>query len=467
MVEVEYAMEHLLKAGKLKPIGIILVAAIITLAAGFSGLAYPSTYSPVYVLIVVAAVVVLAVWLWHPTWALYTAIFIVFLPAGLIPASLQSTLNRVITVVAFAIWLFDLLLRRKRVSLTGSAIWMLVFITWSLLTFFWVENLTAAKIILQVYIMRFLLFVLLIPNQIRTLSNLKGLLTTMAVSGWLFLVVSLAVLIQQGYTPGLRFKAYDVNENEAGLLTMVMMLGVLWLVSQPWKRYRMFGVSLAYAFITLTMGLVAVSGSRGSAISLFITLLFFLFWRSSRPWGKFGFLILLVAILILPALFTTTLERFTSANGTLLGGREALWLAAWSVIQNHPLRGVGIGGSAYAILPYLGMHPSAGGVEGLSAHNPVLVVWSETGLIGLFSYLGVLISAMAAFVKQYLRYKTQDIQERFLPYFALVASVFAGYLASWIKGGGMQTGYLFFLLIGLLLIPSGLDRREVLGAEAK
>ncbi len=455
-------MEQIRKFVRIKPIWPPLITLAAALAAGLSGLAYPSTYSPLYVLGLIVITAVFVFWLWRPTWALYTAIFIVFLPSGLMSASLQSTLNRSITIVAFAIWLFDTIIQRRKILFNSTAILMLAFIAWSLMTFFWVQNLDAAKIILQVYIMRFLLFVFLIPNQMRTLKSLNGLLFTMAASGCVFLLISMVSLIQQGYTPGMRFKAYDVNENEAGLLTMVMMLGILWMASRTWKHSQTLRTVIAGTFIAVSMAFIALSGSRGSAISLFITLLVFLFWRSSRPWGNFGFFILLVAIIILPTLFTTTIQRFMNTSDTLLGGREALWLAAWRVICEHPIRGVGIGGSAYAILPYLGMLPSEGGIEGISAHNPILVVWSETGILGITLYLGVLVSAVGLFVKQYWRYKKLDPHEKFTPYFALVASVFSGYMASWIKGGGMQTGYIFFLLIALLLIPDGLDAREVL-----
>ncbi len=455
-------MEQLLKFVRIKPIWVLLVTLVAVMAAGLSGLAYPSTYSPLYFLGLILITVVFIIWLWKPAWALYTAIVIVFLPAGLIPASLQSNLNRSIVIVAFVIWLFDIIIQRRKLLFSSTAILMLMFITWSLLTFFWVKNLDAAKIILQVYIMRFLLFVFLIPNQIRTLKNLNGLFFTLTVSGWVFLLFSIASLIQQGYTPGMRFKAYDVNENEAGLLTLVMMLGVLWMASQPSRHYQTLRVIAAFAFMAISMGFVAISGSRGSAISLFITLLVFLLWRSSRLWGKFGFLLLFLAVIMFPMLFTTTLERFTSMTDGLLGSREVLWAAAGQVISKHPIVGVGIGGSPYAILPYLAVPPSSGGIDGTSIHNPVLVIWSETGVFGLVLYLGILLSAMGSFVNQYLYYRKLDISQTLIPYFALVSSVFLGYMASWIKGGGMQTGYIYFLLISLLLIPASLDPREVI-----
>ena len=96
-------------------------------------------------------------------------------------------------------------------------------------------------------------------------------------------------------------------------------------------------------------------------------------------------------------------------------------------------------------------------------HNPILTVWSETGIPGIILYLGILVSAIWSFAKQYLRYKKRDAGEKFTPYFSLVASVFLGYMVSWFKGGGMQTHFTYFLLLALLLIPSGMDIDEILG----
>jgi hypothetical protein len=39
------------------------------------------------------------------------------------------------------------------------------------------------------------------------------------------------------------------------------------------------------------------------------------------------------------------------------------------------------------------------------------------------------------------------------PYFALVCSAFVGYMFSWIKGGGMESDFSYFLMLALLLIP--------------
>ena len=141
-----------------------------------------------------------------------------------------------------------------------------------------------------------------------------------------------------------------------------------------------------------------------------------------------------------------------------------LWQAAWEMIRENPLGGVGIGNARLSILPYLNM---ANTIEGVSAHNPILVIWSETGLLGILLYLGILISAVISFSKQYLYYKGINVCHPWIPYFAFVSSVFLGFMASWFKGGGMEMAHSYFFMLALLLIPSGLESNRSLSSVEK
>jgi O-antigen ligase len=137
-----------------------------------------------------------------------------------------------------------------------------------------------------------------------------------------------------------------------------------------------------------------------------------------------------------------------------LGGRETLWIAGLQLIGKHPLTGVGIGNAGHSIIQFLNI---ASNQTSESIHNPILLIWSETGLIGIILYLGTPISAAIAFMKQYLHYRNIDVDHPFTLYFAFVSSYFLGYLASWVKGGGAETAFAYFFMVALLLIPSGLD----------
>ena len=161
------------------------------------------------------------------------------------------------------------------------------------------------------------------------------------------------------------------------------MVGVIWLAVRFPNPHRKFWIILSFIFVPLSFVLITLSGSRGSAISWLITMLVLLLWRQTRPWGIAGFLILFVAVILMPLIISTTIERFlVTTRDTLLGGREALWQAAWLLIRDRPLTGVGIGNASYAMMIYVRMFRSALGSDWASIHNPILAVWVDVSLPG-------------------------------------------------------------------------------------
>lgn len=461
-------MEQLQTIVNDRRIKLVVLTIAVTVAAGLSGLIYPSDYAPLLVLGVCLLAVMICLYLWRPELALYTTLFVILLPAGLIPQGYQSLLNRFLTLLTFGIWCFEIIFRRRKAILTTSSILMLGFILWSGITIFWVEHLSSALTDIQMYIMRCLLFLILIPNEIRTRGKLDGLLKTLALVGWILIISSIVTILQQGYTPGTRFKLLEANENAVGTLALVASLGVLWLASQRSRPSTLPANVLTFFYIIFMIGLIAVSGSRGSMLSLLIVLLSFSYWRLTRSWSRVILGTILIILIVVPGTFLTTFERFTqnsSDNLAALGGRAVIWSAAWQVILDHPFGGVGIGGSTYAILPYLWAKSVHVGRDSVAMHNPMLTIWSETGIPGLLLYFSVLVSAIWSFINQYYRYKKLDIQRKFISYYALVSSIFLGYMASWIKGGGAETDHMYFLLIAFLLIPSNLNINELVRSD--
>lgn len=400
------------------------------------------------------------IWLQRPVWAAYAALLLVLLPTGLIPPDLHSTLNRVVTVAAAVVWLFSILARDGRVRWNPTTILMLAFLGWSTLSLLWAENLDASTTILQAYVLRLALFLLIIPSQIRTKRDLDGFMTVLALSGWILMAASAVTVLREGYTPGTRLRVLGTNENELGMLALVTLTGVLWQAVQIQPRPRWMKQLGAGVFIAGTIGLVAASGSRGSALSLVAMLLTLVVLKPTRGWGALGWLLLALGAISLPVLFATTVERFTVVGGdTLLGGREALWQAAWQMIRDHPVAGVGIGNAPHALVPYLRSLRSVIGMEAAAIHNPVLTILAETGVLGVLLYLGVLGTAIWSFIRQY--WHRQALTSP-LPraYFALGAAIFMGYMVTWIKGGGVESDHTYFLMLALLLIPSCLDAGE-------
>ena len=435
-------------------VGLILLAIMASLVAGASPFVLASPLSPLIVGGAAVATALGIILLQNPVWALYVVTFIHLLPRGLIPGNLYSILANLVLLLALLSWLLKTGFHRQRIVWTSTGLLMIVFWVWSFFTLSWAHNLALGRQALVRYTINFLLLLLTV-NQVNSLQPLDGLMSTLALNGWILVLFGIGTLLLQGYQAGARLEVLEMNQNLFGVLLVFAMPGVLWHATRSSERQRTSRMSLGFLFISLTLILIAFSGSRGSALSALTTLLAFGLWKPTRSWGKVGLLILAVAVISAPFIFSTIIDRFSGELGTL-GGRTAIWEATWLVIQEHPWHGVGIGNARESVLPYLAMFASTRERESRSIHNPLLETWSNVGLPGLLMYLGILGSAMWSFVRQYCRCRKTGRRSLEL-YFALISCTFAGYMLSWIKGGGMGNHPTYFLLLALLLIPSRLD----------
>jgi O-antigen ligase len=437
---------------------LIVLAFVLAIIIAASFFVFPTIYAPLYVFAGVMAVLCLIIWLRKPIWALYFTIFLVLLPDSLIPAQLNSYMNRVATVISLAVWVAYAIRERRKVIITKSTLFILFFILWAAITLLWAENFDYGWDILQRYVLRLVLFLLLIINEIDSKKNLNGFMYTLALSGLLLVIVSGISILTQGYSSGSRLSVLGENENGLGLSLLISLQGVLWWALQPSKHNNLVKKFLAAIFFLAAIGITGLSGSRGTAISLVATLGVFLLWKLTRPWGVFGFLIIGCGVLLAPILFSTTIARFLGTTGeSMLGGREALWVAGWDLIKDHLITGVGIANSQFRVTPYLasfgGIDLSLLRIESSPVHNPIIAIWADTGLIGLSIYLIAFFTPVVSFIKKYIQYR-RTMNRTLLAYYAIVSSVFIGYILSWIKGGGMESDFTYFLMIGLLWIPS-------------
>lgn len=450
----------MLRTTRLVPIGLASLAILLSLAAGVSALVFKSALAPLVVVAGVLAVLFAFVLLGKPIWTLYILVFVGFLPgdiAELIPVTIVARyLFMLVALLAGFLWLLDTTLHRRKIIFTGPVLLTSGFVIWCITSLLWAPDMTLGRQTMTPLLIFFAFMVILI-NQIDSAKALDGLMLTLALAGWMLVVAGMGTVLVEGYTPGVRLKVLGINENAYAMQLMLVMPGPLWQASRNNGRWMMLKQGQALVYFLSTMALVALSGSRGGAISLGIILLAFCCWRSTRVWGLLGILIIVLGLAMAPLLFSTTLERFAVTEGdTLLGGREILWEAAWDMIVDNPWLGAGFGNARQELLAYVSALQGTGGAEKAPAHNPVLQIWAEVGLPGLLIYLSIMGSAAWQLIRRYLLCRQFDLQD-LVPYFALMSSTFLGYLVSWIKGGGAELAFTFFLMMGLLDIPSYLD----------
>ena len=163
-------------------------------------------------------------------------------------------------------------------------------------------------------------------------------------------------------------------------------------------RGRAWGWCLAAAVLGLA---VVLGGARAAWLTLALVLLA-TGWRVLGPARLAGFgaaaLLALVALyLASPPLqqrvARTALALQADAGGIdgALSGRGRIWRGALCMAREHPLNGVGVRGFRRA---WAGCDPAPaqetlwGGGEALHAHQLVLELLSETGVLGLLAWLG-------------------------------------------------------------------------------
>lgn len=441
-------------------VGFVALAVLVAVAAGISSVVFHSGYYPEIISFSLVVVIAAVSFLVKPSLLIYLTILVIFLPLGIFTAEIQSLLNRSLTVLTFGIWLVDLLLRRRKIIWNTASTFMLGFILWSVVTLFWAGHLDVGLTTIQMYALRFLLFIFLLPNLIREKKDLDGLMKVLALSGWIMMVAGIIQIIQKGYISGSRFQILQMNENEMGLLVLVSLMGIIWplVQSSPGKKGTVFAKYLIFfIYLLLATVLVIISGSRGNTISLGIIFLCFAIWKRTRRWTIFLLIVGLMILIFTPGLFTTVVDRFlVQRYDTPLGGREVLWEGAWRMILDRPLGGAGIGNSAYDLLRYVANFPVDDPYRTwASIHNPILTVWADTGLFGILLYLGILAGAFLPFARNLLKL-TKERQNKEVYQYALIFSVFLGFMASWIKGGGMEVHHSYYLMIALLIITTSI-----------
>jgi len=183
------------------------------------------------------------------------------------------------------------------------------------------------------------------------------------------------------------------------------------------------------------LGFVAllVTGSRSAWLAWGIGMLcFYLFakrWQlkvvidpqlSRLRWVVIGFLLVVVAVLVVPRIASTvhTLEPYGSSTGRLGLIREA-----WEVIRSYPVFGVGLSVDVYAfyrrsqslhtLLPMYFPEP---------VHNGFIQLLMASGLVGFVPYLLVVV----AFVRELL----WDVERVFGKKKIYAAAIFAAFLGS-------------------------------------
>ncbi len=355
----------LLRAG-----GIVLLAVVVTIAVTYENFA----------LAAVTLILPLAL-MWPAEFALGAFAFLTPLQPLLTITAEGTTLNWFVGAAAGILLLATGFLSGRFEAPSLPAYWWAAFMGWSMLTLAWAVTLPKGRVITAISL--FLLYVVIACYRIsrRELA-------------FVFLMTILGGVVASayswfGFVQGLTVDARATLVSEeraaspnffASSLLLPLSLAVGYFLSRNSRRIKMLslgGVGVLGFTIFLTM-------SRGALVALFALTLVYCFRFRLAPRVLVPALVLGVLILLSPELLFVRIEESVASRAQ---GRWDIWKAGLEALKHHWILGAGLSNFAAVYQQYAGV---ASNFQGYlrSPHNVYLGVWVETGLIGLFTFLG-------------------------------------------------------------------------------
>jgi O-antigen ligase len=217
-------------------------------------------------------------------------------------------------------------------------------------------------------------------------------------------------------------------------------------------RFKVLGVSAfgwgAWA-ILLTM-------SRGGLLALVVSTILFCVAASRQRKSLLAVPCFVSAAVLLFGFYTGFGSRF-SDDGGAAAARVPLAFTALEIIRDHPLLGIGADNFTTVVGHYAYVRTFRGDWLA-TVHNKYLLVWSETGLIGLAAFLWLLTSSLRA---SWRGWKRRD--PLFAPLYLGFGVALAGEMVQMaVEPFNMRSSVQLLLLIVALLVA--MEAQEITAA---
>jgi O-antigen ligase len=192
---------------------------------------------------------------------------------------------------------------------------------------------------------------------------------------------------------------FGKNQNDLGINLAISIMTFFSIYFENKLKLLRIKYLIFFTFPLMLIFLVR-TGSRVAFISLFISLIVFFVLRRTKIKGLKLFTSLLLFVLFSFAweLYfknTYVAERLTkSIDEGDLSGRDLIWVAAFEIITNNPLIGIGETGYAKEIEPILEYFSSP--------HNVIIEVLCYTGVVGLILFMFFFIKTIKCGLRAYL-----------------------------------------------------------------
>lgn len=165
----------------------------------------------------------------------------------------------------------------------------------------------------------------------------------------------------------------------------------LGLMLTPTRRSYRWLASIAFSVGALTLALTLTRGAWGGfLVATGITLLYA--WRQGWISAAVPIMLTLLGVVLILVLRDDIVARVTAFDNASAQARLPLMDLAFRMIKDHPILGLGANNFAASMDQYLTIDFSQEWI--FTVHNKYLLVWSETGIIGLAAFIWVMVAAV-------------------------------------------------------------------------
>lgn len=340
--------------------------------------------------------------------------------------------------------------------------WLFVpFLIWALFGFLVSSNGLRVLSVWQSYFAGMVMFVFSY-NAISNKKQIQNLIVSFIVWGVVQSLIEFWVLFQLGglqsgmvgllLQKNLMITSYGRSNYLASFFVLLVPISTAYLLTSNDTKQRIFS---SLAILLMMTGLI-LTLSRGAILALIIAMiLFFSRTIKIKTFIPILFIIVVVAvILILNPLTNVLFERISSAEDSVsYFSRISYYKEVWGMFLKNPLTGVGMGS--------LGYHATFVEHELSPAHNIVLALLGEVGIVGAVFFLGLLFSVPVFFYSKYLKLRDERKKIMYWGFItAFIGCIIHGMVEPTLEG--FTFSIVFWAAVGTLYRLSDFDSPEAI-----
>ncbi len=290
----------------------------------------------------------------------------------------------------------------------------------------------------------------LVYYSIENKEQLKALILSFIIWGFVLAMIEFNILMQLGGLSsgvvGFYFKknlfavSWGRSNYLASFLVVIIPLTFGYLFYTKLKKLKAL---LSIALVFMFLGVI-VTLSRGGLLALVLALIL-LFTRTLKAKSLIPFFSIVIIIMVIILLNPMTYVIANSMSAVETSGsvysRLNFYQDTWNAFLKHPFSGVGFGNLSFYSTFVLAKDASS------SAHNIILGMLGETGLIGAFFFFTIIGTVLIKIFKDYLSEEEHSLK---LLKWAFFSSIMGGCFHSLIEPNfeGFQFAIIFWGIVG-------------------